>query len=387
MSYYINGADISGSLVSKDIFTENGLYAWGINGLGSVGDNSIIDKNSPVRIGSLTNWKQVSIGLIPLTPLANSFAIKTDGSLWAWGENSIGQLGNGTSGNSYSSPIQIGSLTNWKQVSAAGGFTHIIKTDNTLWTCGYNIDGQLGNGTRTNYSSPIQVGSLTNWKQVSNFGYGGLLPSFVAAIKTDGSLWVWGSNTGRQLTVYSVSVLYSSPIQVGSLTNWKQVATGQEYISAIKTDGSLWVWGNNVYGQFGNGTYGNIYSSPIQVGSLTNWKQVACGYYHTMAIKTDGTLWTWGYNTNGQLGNGTITHYSSPIQIGSLTNWKQVSCSGFNSAAIKTDGSLWAWGDDAYGQLGNGTSGNSYSSPIQIGSLTNWKQVSIGICSFAIQQN
>ena len=138
----------------------------------------------------------------------------------------------------------------------------------------------------------------------------------------------------------------------------------------------LWAWGLNNNGQLGNGSITN-YSSPIQVGSLTNWKQVSGGYSHTIAVKTDGTLWACGYNRYGQLGNGSITYYSSPIQVGSLTNWKQVSSGYYHTAAIKTDGTLWAWGQNTNGQLGDGTVANK-SSPIQVGTLTNWKQVSNG---------
>ena len=141
----------------------------------------------------------------------------------------------------------------------------------------------------------------------------------------DGNLYAWGWNSYGQLGINTASttVYYSSPVQVGSLTNWKQVSGGYYHTTAIKTDGTLWTWGYNAYGQLGNGTTTN-YSSPIQVGPLTNWKQVAGGQHHTAAIKTDGTLWTWGYNISGQLGNGNVGYYSSPIQVGSLTNWKQV---------------------------------------------------------------
>jgi alpha-tubulin suppressor-like RCC1 family protein len=206
-----------------------------------------------------------------------------------------------------------------------------------LWACGYNTLGQLGNGTVVNYSSPIQIGSLTNWKQVVCGG------TRSHAIKTDGTLWSWGGNREGEIGNGTSITTYSSPIQVGLLTNWKQVAAGNQVNSlsggdffsqtlAVKTDGTLWAWGNNGYGALGNGTT-TPYSSPIQIGALTNWKQVACGYA-TFAIKTDGTLWAWGYNLVGGLGNGNTVSYSSPIQIGSLTNWKQVAAAFDNSYFI-----------------------------------------------------
>jgi alpha-tubulin suppressor-like RCC1 family protein len=344
-----------------------GLFTFGRNDSGQLGNGNSTHYSSPIQIGSLTNWKQFAGG-------ANSVRfIKTDGTLWAWGNNLEGQLGNNTNTNSFSSPIQIGSLTNWKQVS----YIHAIKTDGTLWGWGRNVNGQLGNNNRTSYSSPIQIGSLTNWKQLSTGG-----SSFMLAIKTDGTLWGCGYNGTGNLG-NGTSSDYSSPIQIGSLSNWKQVSAGGTNSVAVKTDGTLWAWGNNFQGQLGINSNSNFYSSPIQIGSLTNWKMVSAANASCLAIKTDGTLWGWGDNGYGELGNNNRTQYSSPIQIGSLTNWKSVSC-GYTSAAVKTDGTLWAWGSNQYGQLGIGNT-TYYSSPIQIGSLTTWKQVSGGISIVAIK--
>jgi alpha-tubulin suppressor-like RCC1 family protein len=342
-----------------------GLSIWGFNGAGQLGNGNILNYSSPIQVGGLYNWKQVSCGY-------STLAVKTDGTLWACGLNLSGQLGIGNQVN-YNSPVQVGGLTNWKQVSCGYNFTTAIKTDGTLWTWGQNVYGQLGLGNVINYSSPVQVGSLTNWKQVA-CGY-----RISAAVKTDGSLWTWGINPDGQLG-NGVNISYSSPIQVGGLYNWKQVSCGYSTL-AVKTDGTLWACGLNLSGQLGIGNQVN-YNSPVQVGGLTNWKQVSCGYNFTTAIKTDGTLWTWGQNVYGQLGLGNVINYSSPVQVGSLTNWKQVSFGPGSSnlgvcAAVKTDGTLWAWGYNSNGQLGNG-SVTSYSSPIQIGSLANWKNVSVG---------
>ena len=156
-------------------------------------------------------------------------------------------------------------------------------------------------------------------------------PNLAANLKTPG-LSTWGSNTYGQVGLGDV-VYRSSPVQVGSLTNWKSVSGGVNHTAATKTDGTLWTCGYNAYGQLGLGNTISR-SSPVQVGSLTNWQSVSCGYSYTAATKTDGTLWTWGSNGSGALGLGDSTSRSSPVQVGSLTNWKSVAGGGGQTAAI-----------------------------------------------------
>ena len=162
-------------------------------------------------------------------------------------------------------------------------------------------------------------------------------------------------------------------------TNWKQVSSGRHHTAAIKTDGTLWLWGRNSYGQLGDNTIA-AKSSPVQtIAGGTNWKLVGCGQYHIAAIKTDGTLWLWGQNSFGRLGDNTVVNKSSPVQtISAGTNWKQVSSGAYHTAAIKTDGTLWTWGYNNFGTLGDNTVANR-SSPVQtIAGGTNWKLVSGG---------
>ena len=197
-----------------------------------------------------------------------------------------------------------------------------------LW--GYNAQGQLGDNSIVYKSSPVQtIAGGTNWKQVS------CGVTHTAAIKTDGTLWLCGYNSYGQLGDNSI-VNKSSPVQtIAGGTNWKSVACGGNHTAAIKTDGTLWLWGSNSYGQLGDNSIVNK-SSPVQtIAGGTNWKSVAAGSVHTAAIKTDGTLWTCGYNGSGQLGDNSIVKKSSPVQtIAGGTNWKQVSCGDYHTTAI-----------------------------------------------------
>jgi alpha-tubulin suppressor-like RCC1 family protein len=280
---------------------------------------------SPVQtISGGTNWQLVSTGHY------FSAAIKTDGTLWTWGQNFIGGLGDNTT-VSKSSPVQtIASGNNWKQVSTTDVHTGAIKTDGTLWLWGQNDYGQLGTGGTTSVSSPVQtVSGGTNWKLVTCGSYQ------TAAIKTDGTLWTWGSNVFGQLGTGN-TVDIRSPVQTAAGgNNWKQVSTTDVHTGAIKTDGTLWLWGKNTSGQLGNNSNTNV-SSPIQtVSGGTNWKQVFNGSAQTASIKTDGTLWTWGLGNNGQLGNNNFGNRSSPVQTAAGgTNWKQVSSNLFGASAI-----------------------------------------------------
>jgi alpha-tubulin suppressor-like RCC1 family protein len=262
----------------------------------------------------------------------------------------------------------------WKQSSSGTNHTAAIKTDGTLWLWG--AAGSLGDNTAVGRSSPVQtVAGGTNWSQVSVGG-------FSAAIKTDGTLWCWGTGTSGQLGDNTI-VSKSSPVQTVVMgTNWLQVSAGSVNIAAIKTDGTLWVWGANSGGNLGDNTV-NSKSSPVQtIAGGTNWKQVSVsniGSGTFAGVKTDGTLWLWGANSSGQLGDNSITSRSSPVQtIAGGTNWKQVSAGILQTIATKTDGTLWAWGSNSAGNLGDNTI-TSRSSPVQvIGNAVDWLSVSSG---------
>ena len=346
------------------------LYGWGSSTNGQLGLGNRTYYSSPAQVGSLTNWLSITTNYI------GSVAVKNDGTLWTWGRGLYGALGLGNQ-TYYSSPKQVGSLTSWLTISGGYACTGSVKTDGTLWMFGAASNyGQLGLGNITSYSSPKQVGALTNWSKIS---FGNLYNCF--AIKTNGTLWSWGYNGYGMLGIGNTNN-YSSPKQIGALTNWSKVSAGNAHILSVKTDGTLWSWGANNTGQLGLGTVGagTYKSSPTQIGSLSTWSDVAAGVSCSFAIKTDGTIWAWGASNSGVLGLGNTTSYSSPKQIGSLTNWSQPFTSnygGARAAVLKTDGTLWTWGENSQGALGLGNRTN-YSSPKQVGSSAAWLKVTVG---------
>jgi len=344
------------------------LWTWGKNEKGQLGLSEALGvaKDSPVQIPG-TNWKLVAgTGCGP----QHSLAIKTDGTLWAWGKNEHGMLGQGNT-TYYSSPVQIPGST-WAYAVVDWAFSAATKTDGTLWTWGHNNTGQLGHNNQTSYSSPKQVPG-TSWgttaDSISTNDYN------LRVIKTDGTLWVWGSNNEGQLGQNN-KVYYSSPVQInGTWTHLSGSGDTDKYSAAIKSGGTLWTWGDNQYGQLGHNNTTQR-SSPVQVPG-TDWNGIGSGKMGMFGFRTDGTLWSWGYNTRGQLGLNDRTFRSSPTQVPGTT-WTTGSQSGsYMLASIfsKTDGTLWTVGQGGdTGILGAGLGVSARrSSPVQVGSETDWK--------------
>ena len=347
------------------------LWTWGFGNNGRLGNGTLFNRSTPVTtFAGGTNWKQVSVG-------SNTAAIKTDGTLWTWGSRSVGLIGDGTTAGNLSTPVTtFAGGTNWKQVSVGGVYLAAVKTDGTLWTWGTGSNGRLGNGfTAGTISTPATTfAGGNNWKQVSCGN------DHAAAIKTDGTLWTWGLASSGRLGNARFSGITSTPVTTFTGgNNWKQVSCGYSHTAAIKTDGTLWTWGYGNLGQLGN-SQTTIRSTPVTTfAGGTNWKQVSCGNSHTSAIKTDGTLWLWGLGDIGQLGNNLFANRSTPITtFAGGTNWKQVGSGNFLTAAIKTDGTLWIWGNGFTGVLGTNDAINRSTPVTTFSGGTNWKQVSCG---------
>ena len=246
-------------------------------------------------------------------------------SLWTWGDNAYGQLGINDTADRSTPVTTFAGGNNWKQIAGAKFYSAAIKTDGTLWNWGRNLNGQLGTNDTADRTTPVTTfAGGTNWKSVAGGGY------HTAAIKTDGTLWTWGRNSSGQLGINATTIRSTPVTTFLGESSWKSVACGGSYTVAIKTDGTLWTWGRNNLGQLGINDTGNRTTPVTTFAGGTNWKSVAGGYNHIAAIKTDGTLWVWGYNSNGQLGinvAGTTENRTTPVTtfLGG-NNWKSVGC-------------------------------------------------------------
>ena len=362
-----NDHDTSYSLISKDIYT------WGRNNYGQLGNGTISCSSSPSTIATnSTCWSSVSSA-------SHNIAIKADGTLWTWGIGFYGRLGTNDTSNRSSPVTTIAGGNDWCLASAGRHSSAAIKNDSSLWVWGSNYLSTLGDGTSTYRSSPVQIAYGGTWAKVSvgnNFGVG---------LKTDGALCTWGFNNHGQLGDGTTTRTCSPVAIAGGGTNWCQVtASFCSSAAAIKTDGTLWTWGYNAWGILGDGTPHRKSSPVTTAGGGTNWCHVSFGLYSASAIKMDGTLWTWGSGMLGVLGDSNSSPRSSPgTTVGGGTNWRFTATGAYTTAAIKTDGTLWTWGRNSHGQLGDGTTSHRSSPGTTAGGGTNWSSVSVGVSHIA----
>ncbi|WP_395048874.1 RCC1 domain-containing protein [Flavobacterium sp.] len=332
---------------------------------------------APVPVIVNQTWNYISLG-------KNSrIYLKNDGTIWGvWG-NSCGQLGLGESvmrNGTIKTLTKIGIDSDWKYVQTDDSATFAIKNDGTLWTWG--ICNTIVYDTETKYINkyiPTKIGTDSNWKSLFYTN------STLLTIKTDGTLWEWLPN-GKKVDRgdgYMVDVI--SPKKIEGISNCQSVTFTYTSTYVIKTDGSLWAWGKNNYGQLGDGT--NIDKSlPTRIGTDNNWKTIVFTFATPLAIKTDGTLWAWGYNESGQLGDGTSINKNIPTRIGIDNNWKTIVSGDNYSIGIKTDGTLWSWGNNTYGDLGDGTRINR-NIPTRIGTDLGWQSIWIGVRRTTVLKN
>ncbi|MCL1885444.1 MAG: Ig-like domain repeat protein [Dehalococcoidia bacterium] len=361
--------------------SDSTVWTWGRNSAGQLGDGTFTNRSNPVQVSGLYGVLSIAGGG------AHSIALKNDGTVWAWGRNNYGQLGDGTT-TDRETPMQVSGLTG--VIAIASGYVHslALKSDSTVWTWGYNFFGQLGDGTTTNRSNPVQVSGLYSVLSIA----GGDTHSL--ALKNDGTVWAWGSNGSGQLGD-GAGANRSNPVQVMAspgvvLTGVIAIDAGGSHFLALKNDGTVWACGSNNYGLLGDSTTARR-SRPVQVLILTNIAEISTGYTHSLVLKNDGTVWAWGQNNLGQLGDGTTTNRSNPVQVMAspgvvLTGVIAIDAGSYYSLALRSDGTVWAWGWNSSGKLGNGTTENSLY-PVMVSGLTDVIAISAGGHSLAIKSD
>ncbi|HEX8434865.1 RCC1 repeat-containing protein [Archangium sp.] len=321
------------------VLKEDGtVWTSGHNSQGQLGDGTTTNYSVPVQVQGLSHVTAIAAGWV------HSVALKDDGTVWAWGRNNWGGLGDGTTTDRYV-PVQVQGLSRITALAAGQGHSVALKEDGTVWAWGYNQAGALGDGSRTNRMTPVQVKGLS---RIIAIAAG---PEHNVALRRDGTVWTWGRNDWGQIGNGTVRVLHLTPVQVPDLTQVTAVAAGFTHTLAVKAGGTVWAWGHNNEGQLGDGTTESR-SVPVQVAGLTQVTSLIANSNHTVVLRKDGTVWDWGYNIAGQPSVRT-----RPVQVPGLTRVSALAPGGSANHTVvrKTDGTIWGWGSNEYGQLGDGT--------------------------------
>jgi len=322
--------------------SDGSVWTWGGEGIGFL---------EPVQL--MTEINKSLVKLEDVVYISDRAVVRSDGTLWMWAggpENVIW---------SYSK------ITNATAISPGiGSFCVVLKKDGTVWTWGANDGGQLGNGTNTHSSDPVRVSLLEKIVAISASivdTYEDGTYAYCLALKSDGSVWAWGSNGAGQLGDGSTTDR-NTPYRIPGINNVVAVAAGGNprngYSIVLKSDGTVWAWGRNKEGELGNGTYIDR-STPSQVLNLFDIVAIADGgWQHFLALKSDGTVWAWGDNVNGELGDGTNENRNIPTRVKKLSDIVAIGAGYDHSCAVSRDGTVWTWGRNDYGQLGDGTKQN-----------------------------
>ena len=354
----LNGDNISGATstnltINAVSYSDDGTYSVVVTNLAGTVTSSnatlaVIFQFNPL----VGNGATVAIGQ------EHCLALRSDGSVWSWGNNQAGQMGNGAANCVF--PLRVSGVSN--VVGLAAGWNHslAVEANGTVWTWGTNDGGQLGNGFNTNSPTPIQAGAgvLTNAIAVS----GGMSHSL--ALLANGRVMAWGTNSVYELG-NGTSTSSATPVFVSNLTSIIKISAGAYHSAALDSNGVVWCWGYGHYGQIGKGN-SNSYNTPVSV--LSNVVAVAAGLYHTLALQSNGTVWAWGDNSYGELGLGTTFNADAPTQITALSGVQAIGAGADTSAAALANGQCYIWGFD------NGAN----QSPVQIAPASAFTQVAVG---------
>ncbi len=324
--------------------TNGSVWAFGSNFFGQFGDGTTTDKSMPVAVtGMGTGVQSIAAGSY------HSLFLKADGSLWACGLNSEGQLGDGTTTNR-TVPVLVSGMSSGVQgICTKGRHSLILKTDGSLWACGRNAEGQLGDGTNITRTVPVPVSGMGSGVKSIASGWNHTL-----ILTTVGNVYSCGSNTDGQL---SDGTQVDKNIPVALYSGMTAIAAGGFYSLFLQTAGNLFGSGQNDLGQFGDGTNTNRLSATF-IPTATQVQSMSAGGYHTMVINRDGSVWACGNNSHGELGNGTFTNSNTLVPVSNMSSGAKSVVSGtYFNMILKNDGSLWANGDNESNQFGDGTGG------------------------------
>ncbi len=333
---------VKGGMLSSLYLSDGGtVWLWGNNSEGQLGDGTRVNRGAPVRLKGLTDVVDADL-------YNHVVALREDGSVWTWGENLWGALGNGEAGAGKlkTLPFRVKGIDHIVKIGAGNGFTLALKDDGTVWAWGKNTHGQLGNGTTVDQLHPVKVRRLKDVKDIQG-GNG-----FSLALKKDGTVWAWGRNNRGQLGIGDKEDRIL-PARVHLSRKIKAIDAGNSHSLALDEENHVWAWGNNLSGELGNGTLiSSLY--PERVVKLPDTIiAVTCGKGHSLALDNTGKVWSWGRNRYGELGNGMHKNSSVPTVVVTLSDVVKIGAARYHSLALKNDGSLWTWGQNTFGQLGD----------------------------------
>ncbi len=342
---------------NHSLFLKNDGTVWatGYNGNGQLGDGTTTQKTTPVQVSGLSGITAIAAGL------SHSLFLKNDGTVWGTGRNNNGQLGDGTTTHR-TTPVQVSGLSGITAIAAGQNHSLFLKNDGTVWATGYNGNGQLGDGTVTQRTTPVQVSGLSGITAIA----GGFAHSLF--LKSNGTVWATGFNAYGQLGD-GTAADKTTPVQVSGVSGITAIAVGVSHSLFLKNDGTVWVTGYNGYGQLGDGTLANK-TTPFQVSGLSGITAIAAGAVadHSLFLKTDGTVWATGRNSEGELGDGTVTQRTTPVQVSGLSGITAMAAGQYHSLFVKNDGTVRATGYNTDGELGDGTTTNK-STAVQVSGL------------------
>jgi len=347
---------------SAAALSDGTVWCWGANRDGQLGDGTTNSSSSPVKVVGLPA-RAVSLA----AGLHHTVALLENGTVWCWGRNTNGQLGNNSKTSSYR-PVQVSNIATAMAIAAGDDHTVALLSDGSVWCWGSNKHGELGNGGGGDSNRPARVGSFTNAIRISARFHQTYV--ILSDNKVDGALWGWGDNAGGQIGVGTKGGNCPAPVQAfqEKLNHVIAVAAGDHHTCAVLSSGEVWGWGANFFGQLGNNDSktAQVITAPVQTAGIKTATAVSAGDLHTCAILQDGSLWCWGFNSSGQVGGKSGPKSIAPTKVVLSKSAKMVVGGGLHTITLLEDGTVQCWGENGAGQLGNGTKVNS-STPVTAG--------------------